>query len=407
MSAVPTVSRWWRTRSDPQRIGLYTRWSYYSSLVLLPPLLLFAVAPGWSSASAWLPIALLVGSLATAAACVWVARAGLDARTAGGAVDGPSPAQWALVLVPSVLTAVVGVAAVVGPDEPSPSAPWVVGLIGAEVLLTLSVTWPMSRLTWASLVGGLAAALAAAVDGNPWQAVVGISLSIVIALVAFAGAFRFSVWILDVVQAMERNRGVQLQLAVAEERLRFARDLHDVMGRNLSAIAVKSQLAAELARRGRDGAAEEMDGVSGLAESSLREVREVVRGYRATDLASELAGARSVLRSAGVTTTVTGADDVAGVPVPTQDLLGWVVREAVTNVLRHSCADHCVIALTQDGEGTTLTVRDDGAGAPATWGNGLTGLAERLAAGGGRLGAGPEGGGFVVRAVVGGAGVRA
>nr|WP_275585960.1 histidine kinase [Geodermatophilus sabuli] len=200
---------------------------------------------------------------------------------------------------------------------------------------------------------------------------------------------------------MDRTRGVQLQLAVAEERLRFARDLHDVMGRNLSAIAVKSQLAAELVRRGREGAVEELADISRVAEESLREVRDVVRGYRRSDLPGELAGARSVLRAAGVGCTVEGEDDGAALPEPVQTALGWVVREAVTNVLRHSRATACTVALRTDGGEAELRVSNDGvAGTPVDWGNGLTGLAERLAATGGRLTADAVEDRFVLTATV-------
>ena len=90
MAAVPTVSRWWRSRTDPQRIELYTRWSYYSALLGLPPLLLFAVAPGWSAAGTVLPVLLLVGTVGTAAACLWVVRALLDARHQPGATANSS-----------------------------------------------------------------------------------------------------------------------------------------------------------------------------------------------------------------------------------------------------------------------------------------------------------------------------
>ena len=265
---------------------------------------------------------------------------------------------------------------------------WIYVSAAAAASLPHRLVWPVTG----------AATLASLVVIVSWQDWTSLFLPVLCPLTA---ATLWGTRHLIVVNAELREAREELaRNAVAEERLRFARDLHDVMGRNLSAIAVKSQLAAELARRGRDGAADEMDGVGSLAESSLREVREVVRGYRATDLASELAGARSVLRSAGVATTVTGEDDVAAVPAPVQELLGWVVRESVTNVLRHSSAGRCDIGLTTDHEGTTLTVRDDGAGAPATWGNGLTGLSERLTAGGGRLQAGLADGGFVVRAEV-------
>jgi two-component system sensor histidine kinase DesK len=201
---------------------------------------------------------------------------------------------------------------------------------------------------------------------------------------------------------MERNRGVQLQLAVAEERLRFSRDLHDVMGRNLSAIAVKSQLAAELVRRGRPEAADEVADVGRLAEESLREVREVVRGHRSADLAGELAGARSVLRAAGVGCAVDGEDAGASLPATAQTAFGWVVREAVTNVLRHSSATSCTITLRVAGGRAELAVRNDGVvaddrdGGPA--GNGLAGLGERLAGAGGRLDARRNGSDFLLTA---------
>ena len=256
-------------------------------------------------------------------------------------------------------------------------------------------------LVAAAAVGGALSGAISFAEGDPPVDAVVVGVSIAVSLVALATAFRFTVWILDVVQEMERTRGVQAQLAVAEERLRFARDLHDVMGRNLSAIAVKSQLAAELVRRGRDGAAEELADISRVAEESLREVRDVVRGYRRTDLPGELAGARSVLRAAGVGVTVTGEEDAVALPEPVQAALGWVVREAVTNVLRHSRASWCSVELRAVGGEAELRVANDGArGTETTWGNGLTGLAERLAAAGGRLSAGPDGDRFVLAATV-------
>jgi signal transduction histidine kinase len=189
---------------------------------------------------------------------------------------------------------------------------------------------------------------------------------------------------------------------VAEERLRFARDLHDVMGRNLSAIAVKSQLAAELVRRGRPEAAGELADVSRLAEDSLREVREVVRGHRSVDLAGELSGARSVLRAAGVACTVHGEDGGAALPGAAQAALGWVVREAVTNVLRHSRATWCTITLTVTGGRAELQVRNDGVVggdlAAERPGSGLTGLGERLASAGGGLDARRAGSDFQLTA---------
>jgi two-component system sensor histidine kinase DesK len=390
MRAVPTVARWWSSRTDPQRIDLYTRSSYYSTLVFVPVLLLFSVSPGWAASSAWQPLVLLGSSVVTTAACLVLTRRGFSDRTAGP--DRPA----LLVALVTVLAALAATRA-----GPAPAAPWVVGLVSAAVLLALSVTVPTRPLVAGAAVTGVLAGAVTFAEGSPAAAAVVVGTSIGVAVGFFVTAFRFSVWILDVVLEMERTRGVQAQLAVAEERLRFARDLHDVMGRNLSAIAVKSQLAAELVRRGRDGAADELADISRVAEESLREVRDVVRGYRRTDLPGELAGARSVLRAAGVTVTVTGEEDAVALPEPVQTALGWVVREAVTNVLRHSRASWCSVELRAVGGEAELRVANDGArGTETTWGNGLTGLAERLAATGGRLSAGPDGDRFVLAATV-------
>jgi signal transduction histidine kinase len=394
MGAVPTVARWWTSRTDPQRIDLYTRSSYYSMLVALPALLLFAVAGDWASDSLGEQLLLAVAALTTTAACLVLAHRGFRDRAAG-------PDRPSLLVALVAGSATVAAASVATGEGPAPSVPWVVGLVGCAVLLALSVTVPTRPLLRGAAVTGLLAAGVSLGEGDPPFAVVVVGTSIGVAVGSFVAAFRFSVWILDVVLEMERTRGVQAQLAVAEERLRFARDLHDVMGRNLSVIAVKSQLAAELVRRGRDGAVEELAGISRVAEESLREVRDVVRGYRRSDLPGELAGARSVLRAAGVSVTVTGEEAAVALPEPVQTALGWVVREAVTNVLRHSRAGWCTVELSALGGETELQVANDGAsGTAESWGNGLTGLAERLAATGGRLSARPDGDRFVLAATV-------
>jgi two-component system sensor histidine kinase DesK len=276
------------------------------------------------------------------------------------------------------------------------------GLPLAMALTACTTLWDSRQLIVPSSVAGVLSSAAALVDGGPWAAAAPIALVFALAVYALALAFRFSVWVLDVVLEMDRTRGVQLQLAVAEERLRFARDLHDVMGRNLSAIAVKSQLAGELVRRSRPEAADEVADIHRIAEESLKEVREVVRGYRSTDLSGELAGARSVLRAAGVACTVQGEDDAGRLPEPVQVALGWVVREAVTNVLRHSDATDCAITLaTAPGE-VRLTVTNDGVTAAAGQraGSGLPGLRERLADAGGSLDAVRNGDRFTLTATL-------
>ncbi|MEL4504502.1 histidine kinase [Luteococcus sp. H138] len=216
--------------------------------------------------------------------------------------------------------------------------------------------------------------------------------------VLMAYTCRFSGWMLGVVSELEQARNLSARLAVAEERLRFSRDLHDVVGRSLSAIALKSQLAIELSRRERhERAQQEMTAVHALADEGLAEMRAVVAGYRKADLSAELAGARAMLVAAEVHPSVLGDDLVAALPSQAQEALGWVVREAVTNVVRHAQASFCTIAL-ELGETVVLTVTNDGVGARggSRSGSGLLGLAERLAPLGGSIRHGLVAGHFVV-----------
>ncbi|WP_371537029.1 histidine kinase [Streptomyces sp. NBC_00466] len=211
----------------------------------------------------------------------------------------------------------------------------------------------------------------------------------------YAITTRCSAWHLGVMWKLHEAKDVEARLAVAEERLRFGRDLHDVMGRNLAVIALKSELAVQLARRGRPEAVDQMTEVQRMAHEAQREVREVVRGYRGADLATELGGAQGVLEAAGIECTVTGPPD--GLPANVQSALGWVVREAATNVLRHGDARRCTIAVARSAADATLTVENDGAaagsGSSASPGTGLAGLRERLTAVDGTLTAGPAPGG--------------
>jgi two-component system sensor histidine kinase DesK len=209
-------------------------------------------------------------------------------------------------------------------------------------------------------------------------------------------------WSLQVMWQAEEARDVQARLAVAEERLRFGRDVHDILGRNLAVVALKSELAVQLARRGRPEAVAQMLEVQRIAQESQRELREVVRGYRGADLAVELEGARSVLAAAGINCAVSGIHSVDGLPARTQSALGWVVREAATNVLRHGDPRTCAVRLSVSPTAAVLVVENDGLvvqddepareSAASGSGSGIAGLRERLAALGGTLDAGPIGG---------------
>ncbi|GAA4670154.1 sensor histidine kinase [Gordonia humi] len=184
---------------------------------------------------------------------------------------------------------------------------------------------------------------------------------------------RLSVWALRVVDDLDKARETQAQLDVAEERLRFARDLHDVVGRGFSTIAVKSELASRLSRAGAaERAAAEMDEVKAVAVSSMEEMRSLVRGYRGIDLTGEIAGARSLLAAAGCRLVVEG--DADSVPRQFHEAAAWVVREGTTNIVRHSSATAATLTLGPAG----MSLTNDGATAVEGEHSGLRGLAERL-----------------------------
>ncbi|MEV0577010.1 histidine kinase [Streptomyces sp. NPDC050392] len=259
-----------------------------------------------------------------------------------------------------------------------------------RVLLVPVRTFLFESLLLVAVTTGTLAA--AGVRGGPLAGIVPTTLfGCVLVLISV----RPSAWSLSVMWQAEGARDIQARLAVAEERLRFGRDLHDVMGRNLAVIALKSELAVELAQRGRPEAVDQMVEVQRIARASQQEVRDVVRGYREVDLSTELAGAQGVLRAAGIDCAVTG-DDGGGMPAPVQSALGWVVREAATNVLRHGDPRRCTIRLGVSADAVVLDVENDGAPAAATGkaGSGLAGLRERLGAIDGSLDAAPAGDGL-------------
>jgi two-component system sensor histidine kinase DesK len=191
------------------------------------------------------------------------------------------------------------------------------------------------------------------------------------------------------------------RLAVTEERLRIARDLHDLLGHSLSVITLKSELAAKLLEHDPRRAAAELADVQAVGRQALAEVREAVQGYRQLALADALVGARSALSAAGIACQFDDAP--AELPAEVEEVLAWAVREGTTNVVRHSGAEHCAVRIRDAAGEATVEIEDDGTSArdePQT-GSGLAGLAERAARLRGRLEAGPvPGGGFRLRLVV-------
>jgi two-component system sensor histidine kinase DesK len=187
------------------------------------------------------------------------------------------------------------------------------------------------------------------------------------------------------------------QLAIDEERNRFARDLHDILGHSLTVVAIKAELAGRLVRLDPDKAEAEIADVERLSRQALAEVRTAVAGYRDVTLSGELVNARTALVAAGIDADLPTAIDE--VPQRHRELFAWVVREGVTNVVRHSGASRCLVRV---GPGT-VEITDNGAtrGTPARAavghglaGHGLVGLRERAEAAGGSLsvGSAPDGG---------------
>ena len=241
------------------------------------------------------------------------------------------------------------------------------------------------------LTGVMLAVDAAAGDPLSWE--LGLTLLALTAfMIGFAGNIRLNIEL----------RKTQQQLAVAAvaaERERIGRDLHDILGHSLTAIAVKAGLARRLLDRDATAAAAEIADVERLAREALADVRATASGYRDVSLAAELAVAASVLRAAGIRPELPQAVDEVDPAV--RELFGYVAREAVTNVVRHSNARTATITVGSHW----VEIRDDGAHptepTAGRAGLGLSGLAERVTARGGSLQVGPRPeGGFVVRAEV-------
>lgn len=190
-------------------------------------------------------------------------------------------------------------------------------------------------------------------------------------------------------QRMRANCKLQMaheeieHLAKLAERERIARDLHDVLGHTLSVVVLKSELAGKLMDRDPVRARLEIGEVETIARNALAEVREAIRGYRSEGLAAEIDHAQKTLDAAGVTLEC-GAKPPQLAPAA-ETVLSLIVREAVTNIVRHANASHCRLAIEENGAGTALIVEDDGRGNIRQEGNGLRGMRERVEALGGHF----------------------
>lgn len=273
----------------------------------------------------------------------------------------------------------------------------IVGLSGMTLLIyVLGIVAFALPVGWVLVINGGTLTLLAlwlAVSGQ-WHEDAGdliTMLSVTVALFFMARLVR-------AIRYLRRANEEIATLAVAAERERLARDLHDILGHSLTTIAVKAGLARRVLESAHDPdrAITEIREVEGLARSALSDVRATVSQYREVSLSAELAGARAALRAAEIVAELPHAVD--DVRPELQGIFGYVLREAVTNVLRHSGARHVRVRCA----GSWLEIEDDGVvGAPIPVGNGLRGLRERLEQIGGTLTVSPRpGGGLLVRAQV-------
>ncbi|MFE5856028.1 MULTISPECIES: sensor histidine kinase [unclassified Streptomyces] len=262
------------------------------------------------------------------------------------------------------------------------------GFFGASVLLVLrpQVAWPLFAAVTA------VAAATGPLLGMDLLATVYIAVSTVLTGLIVYGLSRLAELVVEVQEAQQEIA----RLAVTQERLRFARDLHDLLGYSLSAITLKSELARRLVHGETDRALAELESILEISRQALSDVRTVARGYRDMSLATEAVSAQAVLEAGGIRATV----DLRGrLPEGEVDtIMATVLREAVTNLLRHSKAENCRIACWTDAAGdAVLTIVNDGVEQSLSGtlqdpssrdGSGLQNLQFRLAAVGGRLASG-------------------
>ncbi|HUL24155.1 MAG TPA: histidine kinase [Streptosporangiaceae bacterium] len=298
----------------------------------------------------------------------------------------------------------------------------VIVVLGAALFAVGQMNWLIALAVAAAAAGRFAATRPRAAIGVAACAAVGVAVSVwynlgygaalaAIGVPLLGGLFAYSAERRNVLFfKLSQARAELARMAVAEERLRISRDLHDLLGHSLSVITLKSELAGRMIGSDPQRAAKEIAELEAVARRSLAEVRQAVTSYRQPSLAAELAAARRVLASAGIDCRV-DAPGTYTLPPEVDALLAWTVREGSTNIVRHSGAQHAVISVTVTPASVSAELTDDGAGPPAApgmptgggaaAGSGLAGLAERAARLGGTLQAGAGSrGGFRVRVTV-------
>jgi two-component system sensor histidine kinase DesK len=243
--------------------------------------------------------------------------------------------------------------------------------VGVAVVMVLPTRWAAPTVVAIAVTAVLLGLLPG------WEFEFGAAFGVVAAAIAVFGIRTIINRNAELVTAHARNA----ELAVDNERTRFARDLHDILGHSLTVITIKAELAGRLFDADPERARQEIADLERLSRDALADVRRAVEGYRELTLPGELARARTALEAAQIEARLPNSTDE--VPSELRELFAWTVREGVTNVVRHSGARRCEVLLSPD----RAEVRDDGTSpdAPPVRGSGLTGLQERATALGARL----------------------
>ncbi|HET6152156.1 MAG TPA: sensor histidine kinase [Marmoricola sp.] len=245
------------------------------------------------------------------------------------------------------------------------------GTATSVYIAVLTVICLPTMWAWVTAFAVAGGAYAASLTISGWTQDRGILFGTLVAALAVWGIGQSINRNIEVLAVREENA----QLALDDERNRFARDLHDILGHSLTVITVKAELAQKLIGVDLDRAKSEIADLERLSREALADVRRAVEGYREMTLPGELARARMALQAAEIEADLPNSTD--DVPGEVRDLFAWTIREGVTNVIRHSNARSCTVRLTP----SSVEVADDGRGpSSSTPGNGLIGLRERAAA---------------------------
>jgi two-component system sensor histidine kinase DesK len=254
-----------------------------------------------------------------------------------------------------------------------------IGQKGDAAAVYIAVTCVMclqTKWAWLASVAVAVTTYAATVRVPDWHRDEGILFGTLVATLAIWGISQSINRNVEVLAVREENA----RLALEDERNRFARDLHDILGHSLTVITVKAELANRLIDVDAERARTELADLERLSRDALADVRRAVEGYRELTLPGELARAGMALSAAEIAADLPNSTE--GVPSDRRELFAWAVREGITNVIRHSGAQRCTVVLGEH----EVEVRDDGRGASSAGaGHGLTGLRERAAALGGTV----------------------